>query len=76
MLKVIIELHPFGNEQQKKTLYSFDIANQGDGTPERGNYKVRYSGKDWEENVVTNYPRKSYPVLQLLYRVLKKKYGN
>ena len=74
MIKVTIDLWPFGLEKNKKTLYTFDIANDGTGDSTRGNYKVRYPGKEWEEKVVTNWPRQSYPVLKLVYKVLKAKY--
>lgn len=72
MLKVTVELLPFGGEEGKKTLLTFDIANDGTGTYERGNYKVRRShNEEWIEGIVKDYPRTSYNVRVLLYRVLQ-----
>lgn len=72
MLRVTVELLPFGEEQGRRTLTVFDIANDGTGTSERGNYKARKSPEaEWTEKLVTNYPRKSYHVRELVYRVLK-----
>lgn len=74
MLKVNIDLWPFGNGTYKKTLYSFDIANDGTGTNAHGNYMVRYEGdKEWS-TVVQDHSRDE-PVLLLLYKVLQAKYG-
>ena len=76
MLRITIDLLPFGSEKNRKTLTTFDIANDGTGTPSRGNYKMRMSPKKpWIEGVVENYPRASYPVTKLLYLALKNKYA-
>lgn len=75
MLKVTIELWPHGSPEYKKLLHTIDIANDGEGTIERGSYKVRWKPKkEWEEKVVTNWPRNSYTAEKLLYEILKKKY--
>lgn len=72
MIKVFVELWPHGNPDNKKTIAEFDIANDGSGTLERGNYKARLNiKKEWTPNVVKNYPRKSYPVTKLIYLALK-----
>lgn len=75
MLKITVELWPFGSKENKKEIASFDIGNNGTGTREEGNYDVRYEDGKWVEDVVQNYPRKSTDVLRLVYLVLKKKYG-
>lgn len=40
VLRCTIDLLPFGDESRKRTLGVVDIANDGTGTLERGNYKV------------------------------------
>lgn len=72
MLRVTVELLPFGEEVGRRTLTVFDIANEGNGTATRGNYMARKSpDKEWEEGLVKDYPRQSYHVRELVYRVLK-----
>lgn len=72
MIRVTVELLPFGMEQGRRTLTVFDIANDGTGSMERGNYKARKSpNKEWDEALVLNYPRKSYHVRELILRVLE-----
>lgn len=76
MLRIVVELWPYGDETQKKILSQFDIANDGTGTPERGNYKMRMGPtEEWIEKIVENYPRAGYPVTKLIYLALKKKYA-
>ncbi len=75
MLKIRVELWPFGSEVGKREIASFDIANDGTGTVDRGNYKIRMdSKKPWIEKAVENYPRNSYHVTKLVYLALKKIY--
>ena len=70
MLRVTVELLPFGDESAKKTLTTFDIANNGTGDVEYGNYDVRLSYLDrWYRNVVVDHLR-DLPVLQLVYQAL------
>lgn len=77
MIRVSVDLLPFGQEEGRKRLATIDIANDGTGTKNRGNYKARLNPKlEWEEKVVTNYPRESYHVSKLLYLVLKHFYTN
>jgi hypothetical protein len=42
MIRVTIEIVPFGNEGEKRKLGEITIVNDGTGTPEIGNYKVYY----------------------------------
>ncbi len=74
MIRIIIELWPFGLETHKKVLHTLDIANDGSGTSTQGNYKSRIDLSKWDEDQVINFPRKSKSALELLYLVLKKKY--
>jgi len=72
MIRVTIDLLPFGDEDRRKNLATFDIANDGTGTADRGHYKYRSSPKkEWIEKIVTDYPRNSYNVKKLVYLVLK-----
>lgn len=76
MIKITVELWPFGSEVNKRTLAVMDIANDGTGTATRGNYKVRRFGQlAWDEKVVENYPRKNHNVFKLVYLALKPYYG-
>jgi hypothetical protein len=75
VIRVTVDLLPFGGEQGRKNLATFDIANDGTGTPDRGNYMYRPSpNKEWIPKVVTDYPRKAYNVKKLIYLVLKHVY--
>jgi hypothetical protein len=40
MIRVTVELVPFGREADKRVLKQMEIANDGTGTNEYGNYKV------------------------------------
>jgi hypothetical protein len=75
MIRVTVDLLPHGSEEGKRTLTTFDIANDGTGDAERGDYKFRTGpNKEWIEKIVTNYPRQAYPVRKLVYLVLKNFY--
>ena len=77
MLKVFVELHPYGDATRAKPLAEFDIANNGTGTLDSGNYDARYEETyEWIKDVVKNYPRMSTDVLRLVYEVLKKRYDS
>ncbi len=75
MIRVTIQLLPFGNEANARHLGTIDIANDGTGTAERGNYKVRLAGfrgphSRWREGAVRDFPRKSRGPYDLLLRAL------
>lgn len=81
MIRVTIELWPYGREENKKTLGVIHIANDATGTPHRGNYqaKFRRSSKSlgslviekWSPAIrVCGFPRRSLTVYDLLLRVL------
>lgn len=40
MLKVIVELHPFGNSARKTKIAEMDLWNTGNGSREVGNYQA------------------------------------
>lgn len=72
MLRVTVELVPWGVESEKKTLGTMIIANDGTGTHQRGNYNVRRYGrrgitkKPLREARVENWPRLSRSVWELV----------
>ncbi len=43
MLKIIIELHPFGSKKRKKVIAEAKIVNNGTGDKEIGNYDFQLS---------------------------------
>lgn len=59
MLKVNIELHPYGNSEKAKTISSFYIANDGTGDSVTGNYLFRKTPKDKWEPSVQDWPRRN-----------------
>jgi hypothetical protein len=42
LLRISIDIIPFGNEEHRETLAVMDIINDGTGTPKIGNYKIKY----------------------------------
>lgn len=75
MLQVTIELWPFGQEEYKRVIGGLQIANDGTGTKEKGNYVYRESQNDEWKPSVTGFDRDTKEVERLVYEVLKKKYG-
>lgn len=86
MIRITIELWPFGRHEEAKSLGVIDIWNDGSGDFKTGNYKYRIwqagTPKDilhTEENLkkakwagyILKFPRKSLLVFDLLYRVLR-----
>jgi hypothetical protein len=75
MLKITIELLPYGKEEGKKVLHEMSIVNNGEGTPDSGSYNFKPSfHESWNINIVTNYPRKTSTAMKLLSDCLQKYY--
>ena len=79
MLRMILELLPYGSERDRKTLKVVEIGNtMTHELPYKfGNYKVRFrdslhTEKAWQYKYIMNYPRDQYDALYLLYLVLRK----
>ena len=73
MLRINIELHPYGNKDKAKILSSFDIANDGTGNDDFGNYIHRESeNHPWKPSVRGWSRHRSAE--ELVYHVLKQKY--
>ncbi len=84
MIKVTIELWPFGVESEKETLGEMFIWNDGTGTPGRGNYKFWWGrgrnsldelrsvklGDKKPKGELKGFPRKSYSAFELVKRCL------
>lgn len=70
MIKVIVELHPFGDESKKKVIEEFTIANDGSGSVDVGNYRATFLGGDTVIPIKGHIRRKG--VLYLMKTALQK----
>jgi hypothetical protein len=80
MLRITIELVPFGFDAQAEVLKTIYIVNDGTGTKTKGNYymvRARPSkGKRLKHMAdVKSWPRKRYGVLRLLWECLNEYYS-
>lgn len=78
MLRVTVELLPYGLEAGKRTLAVGYISNDGTGTHTVGNYRVNLrdaAGRKWKTGAITNFPRTRLLAWDLLYRCLAKLVG-
>lgn len=71
MLKITIELLPYGNENYKRTLSTFEIANDGTGDSKIGNYLFRSHPEFKWEKSIQNWDRAT-PVEVLVGAVIDK----
>lgn len=74
MLKVTVEIWPFGDSDQRRTLAEMFIINDGTGNIETGNYDVRAYGAEGLELLgvgrVTGHLR-ALPVLDLVRKSIE-----
>lgn len=74
MIRVTVELLPFGFEENKQLLGVAEITNDVTGTPDRGNYHYRIwgkrGGKIIRQGVILAFPRRRLLAWDLLFRVL------
>lgn len=74
MIRITIELvPPLVSGLKGKEIARAEIVNEGTGTKERGNYKYALWGKRstaWRTGEVEDFPRKSYNVWHLLFKIL------
>lgn len=75
MLRITIEIWPYGDAKKARVLDGLCIANDGKGSVEFGNYGVMYDGQEEYTPVVSDWPRNKQAI-ELLYEVLKKRYGD
>jgi len=78
MLKVTIELYPFGAEEAKRTLGEVFIWNDGTGTSKKGNYRFwwgapgQFHRRETEPlGFLQGFPRQSRSSFELLRRCLE-----
>jgi hypothetical protein len=79
MLRVTIELVPWGVESRAKVIATGIIANTATGTPTSGDYRIELrdaAGRKWRSGHIEGFPRKRLLAWDLLYRALKKLVGN
>jgi hypothetical protein len=76
MIRVTVERWPLGDSSRKYSLGYFDIINTGDhpSPVSKGNYTSRFFSRCGRPlsrcGIVTDWPRKSKPVLSLLKEIL------
>lgn len=76
MIKVIVELLPYGSEENKKKLGEGHIANDGTGNIIEGNYVAAFKMDDDEAvyvSKVKKFPRTKKNVWELLQKALVNK---
>ena len=75
MIRVTIELLPRGDESRKRTLGVLNIANDGTGTKQVGNYQgtlhAEYTAPNGQNGKVLNFNRQSQSVWSLVGAFLK-----
>lgn len=77
MIKIILEMWPYGFKDAKRKICEGIIGNDGTGTKTKGNYNVKLldrANNMMKEGRVENYPRKEKHVWYLVYLALKSIY--
>jgi len=78
VLRITIELVPWGIESRAKTIATGIIANTGTGTPTSGDYRVELrdaAGRKWRSGHIEGFPRRRLLAWDLLYRALENLVG-
>ena len=73
MINVVVELWPHGDEAKRKVIDGCQIANDGTGTQEKGNYLFRWNKSFEWKSCVKDHDRYNSPSY-LVYLALKKQY--
>lgn len=74
MIRITIEILPFGFEDNKRTVGSMEIYNDATGTATRGNYVFKFFdklGRKRFNGEIKDFPRKQLTAWDLLFRILK-----
>ena len=75
MLRVTVELIPYGDESRKRSLAVMEIANDGTGDYEVGNYTgtlhAEYTGAEGRKGKVVQFQRRHQSVWSLIGAFLK-----
>jgi len=77
MIRVTVELVPFGEESQKKVIGTMKIINDATGSREMGNYKYSIqneAGDTVESGVYKGFPRalRIWRLIQEIFRIIPK----
>lgn len=74
MLRVTVEIIPYGRFELRRTLYEIDIVNDLTGNEKTGNYNVNIKGDTWNDKLqIKDFNRlKSFGALRLLSKVIDK----
>lgn len=78
MLRVTVELIPYGREEDAQILQVLEIWNDGTGSSTVGNYEFGYpdvNGHRRFKGEVKNHPRLDVSVWNLVWKVLAQRYG-
>lgn len=81
MVRVTIEILPFGSEKRKKEIGRIEITNDGKGTARTGYYKAELhkslskKGGIWKTVFVDSFDRVRRGPYDLLYQVLREAVG-
>lgn len=72
MIKITVELWPYGIEAKKEVIGEMKIANDGTGTRSIGNYtfKVWSKGKLWKIGAIKGFHRLRFNVWYLIFNCL------
>lgn len=79
MIKVTVELWPFGDSKHPELLGEAFITNDGTGDRTKGNYRAVFKGRAgqyWKAAWVSDFPRKKLLAWDLLFRALHAIVGN
>jgi len=73
MIRITVELVPYGNELQKKIIATGDIINDGSGNMKYGNYiyKLYNHDKLYKEGKVKKFSRLKYNIWKLILKTLR-----
>ena len=77
MIRIELDLYPFGSENGRENLGHIEIVNDKTGSGAKGNYRytVVENGKKKAEGYIKDFPRQQRDVFKLLWNVLEDIYG-
>jgi hypothetical protein len=81
MIRVTVEMIPFGDESKKLVISVGNIWNTGEGSVGVGHYKFNISKRNqpkivWKFGDINDFPRQRLNAWDLLYRALKEAVGD
>lgn len=81
MIRITVELFPWGSEKYKTKIGQIDIINDGSGTKNTGNYNIKLYRKGSNSTItktgkIYNFPRLRKNIYELLYLGLKEIYAS